>query len=140
MLGWAGAEATTIRLLDGKDLNEMLLGREKARDLPIGFESVYQMAWIDDQYKLVYAPILENATRRLGFKGQNPAESFDFELYDIVSDPAETIDLASRHPDIVESMSNELARWRESVRYGIIGDEARAAEALTDSAVDDDNR
>ncbi len=130
VLSWAGVEAPTSRLLDGKNLDEILLGHETARDMPIGFESAYQTAWIDDQYKLVYAPVFENAKGRLGSKGQNPSESFDFELYDIVSDPAETTNIASQHPDIVEKMSSELARWRESVRYSINGDEPRAAEML----------
>ncbi len=139
VLSWAGVEAPASRLLDGKNLDEILLGHETARDMPIGFESVYQTAWIDDQYKLVYAPVFDNATRRLGFRGQNPSESFDFELYDIVRDPAEMTDIASQHPDIVEKMSGELARWRESVRYSINGDESRAAETLTVSAAHGDD-
>lgn len=131
VLEWAGAELPTERLLDGKNLNGILFGDESSRNFPIGFESAYQMAWIDDQYKLVYAPVLDHATRRKGFAGQNPAASVDFELFDIVQDPSESTDLADEYPGIVSRMTDELLRWRESVRYSINLDESQAIHALS---------
>jgi arylsulfatase A-like enzyme/lysophospholipase L1-like esterase len=140
VLGWAGAEIPTSRLLDGKDLDGILQGIEKSRNSPIGFESVYQIAWIDDRYKLVYAPVLDHATRRKGFKGQNPAASVDFELFDIVRDPGESTDLADENPEIVDRMTGELVRWRESVRHSINRDESQATEVLSASRIHPDGK
>jgi arylsulfatase A-like enzyme len=41
-----------------------------------------------------------------------PAESV--ELYDLAADPGETENVARRHPEVVESLRQALARWREA--------------------------
>lgn len=122
VLGLAGIDAPAGRLLDGKDLGDVISGNAKSRNAPIGFESQYQVAWMDDRYKLVYVPSPDPVALRPFRHGQNPATSFDFELYDIVNDPGETTDLASEHPNIVARMSGQLALWRQSVASSIAAD------------------
>ena len=114
----------------GRDLGKFISGRENTRNAPIGFESQYQLAWVDDRYKLVYVPTQDFGKLRNMRTGQNPGVSFEYELYDIVDDPAETTNLAVQHPDIVTRMSEQLASWRKSVALSIEGDERAAMEAL----------
>lgn len=130
VLGWAGAEVPADRVMDGKDLNDITRGVSDTRNAPIGFESQYQVAWTDDRYKLVYVPSQDFGKLRHYRMGQNPDTSFVFELYDIVEDPQETINVAAKHPDIVARMSGQLQRWRKSVALSIDGDEKSAAEVL----------
>jgi arylsulfatase A-like enzyme len=123
VLAWAGVGAPADRLLDGIDLNAILLGEADSRNSPIGFESQYQLAWVDDRYKLIYVPTLDNDARLEARHGQNPDVNFDFELYDIVNDPGETRDISASHPEIVEQMSEQFAKWRSSVARSIEGNE-----------------
>jgi arylsulfatase A-like enzyme len=119
---WAGIELPQERLLDGKDLDAIMLGKENSRKSPIGFESQYQIAWTDDRYKLVFIPEYPDARARQASKhGQNPASDIEFELYDIVNDPGETTDIASEYPEIVQEMMQQLSAWRKSVAHSIEG-------------------
>jgi arylsulfatase A-like enzyme len=130
VLGWAGADTPSGRLLDGKDLGHVIAGESNERNSPFGFESQHQLAWTDDRYKLIYAPTQDFGKLRNARQGQNPETSFVFELYDIVDDPAESTDIAERYPEIVAKMSDQLSRWRKSVAFSIEGDEQGAVEAL----------
>jgi arylsulfatase A-like enzyme len=130
VLGWSEVDYPRGMLLDGRDLREFISGRAHARNAPIGFESQYQLAWTDDRYKLVHVPTQDFGKLRNMRTGQNPGISFEYELYDIVDDPAETTNLVMKHPDIVARMSEQLAAWRESVALSIEGDERGAMEAL----------
>ena len=93
-----------IQPLDGISIMPLINGQMKDRPKPIGFwhhgsaslESG-PSAWIDNQYKLISEP-----PRRL-------------ELYDLVDDPWEKKDVAAQHPELVERMKAELAKWRASV-------------------------
>jgi arylsulfatase A-like enzyme len=99
-----------------------MLGNKNSRNSPIGFESLYQLAWTDDRYKLVFIPQdLDSEARQEARHNQNPATDFDFELYDIVNDPGETTNIATENPDIVRKMSLELSSWRDSVANSIEG-------------------
>jgi arylsulfatase A-like enzyme len=119
---WIGAELPPDRRLDGRNLDDIMLGVKTSRHSPIGFESQYQMAWLDDRYKLVFIPRdLDADARQAARHSQNPATAFEFELYDIVIDPSETTDIASENPDIVRQMSIELISWRDSVADSIKG-------------------
>jgi arylsulfatase A-like enzyme len=92
------------------------------RDLPIGFESQYQLAWVDDRYKLVFVPQnLDADSRQAARHNQNPAMDFDFELYDIVNDPGETTNIAGENPEVVRQLSQQLSGWRDSVARNIEG-------------------
>lgn len=114
ILGWAGTELLPGHLIDGIDIDPIVTGAVAERGVPIGFESQNQLAWIDDRYKLIHGTRVPEA-----MFGQNKATELKFELYDIVNDPGETIDIASQHPDIVARMTLELEDWRASVAASI---------------------
>ncbi len=122
VLGWAGVGLPRERTLDGKNLDAIMRGEQASRNFPIGFESQYQLAWTDDRYKLVFIPQkLDAEAKRAARHSQNPATTFDFELYDIVNDPAETTNIAHANPEIVRLMSQQLSDWRHSVAQSIEG-------------------
>ena len=64
---------------------------------PIAFESLGNMALIDNRYKLV-----------------RPGENEDWMLFDLLQDPGETRDLAAEKPGIVSSMKKNLLDWQAS--------------------------
>ncbi len=68
-------------------------------------------AWIDGPYKLHRQPEQDG--------------SVVFELYNLETDPAETQDLATKAPELVESLSESLADWQGSVVQSLRGDDYR---------------
>ena len=60
-------------------------------------------AWMENRYKLVR------------FGDQEP------ELYDLISDPQELVDLASKQPDRVRAMLERLEEWQRSVERSLSG-------------------
>ena len=57
-----------------------------------------QAAWTDNRYKLVVA----------GGASKKAKASSNASLYDLISDPTETTDVAEAHPEIVERMTAQL--------------------------------
>jgi len=84
--------------VDGISLVPLIKGAMTERPVPIGFQTPdsQQRALIDNQYKLY----------RTGTKS--------YELYDLLSDPYETSDRASKHPQIVVRMQEALELWIDS--------------------------
>ncbi|HEY1110386.1 MAG TPA: sulfatase-like hydrolase/transferase [Opitutaceae bacterium] len=66
-------------------------------------------AWTANRYKLV------TGTARRG--GGAPRT----ELFDLLSDPKETKDIAAQHPEIVQRMTAELHAWQRSVERSLSG-------------------
>jgi arylsulfatase A-like enzyme len=98
-------------VLDGVNVLPLLSGEVEQRNAPIAFQSPIrggdyaadrsqlQYALSDDQYKL--------------FSGDGGAS---WELYDLLSDPSETHDIAANHTERVEGMKVQLEEWIESTR------------------------
>ncbi|MEQ1826289.1 MAG: sulfatase-like hydrolase/transferase [Pirellula sp.] len=63
-------------------------------------------AWSGNQYKLVMR----------GKQRERKAE-----LYDLLSDPGEKVDIADRHPDVCNRMLAELVAWQRSVEKSLTG-------------------
>jgi len=104
-------------LLDGIDIMPIIRGEQTERARPIAFQSPMrgkshraleerQLALSDNRYKI------------LSFTNGN-----SYELYDLLEDPSETTDIASKHPDIVQSMKEELEKWCDSCRESLEGKE-----------------
>jgi hypothetical protein len=72
-----------------------------------------EAAWTDNRYKLV---IGESRRAKSGPRT---------ELYDLVADPNETTDIASKHPDIVRRMTAQLHAWQRSVERSLTGADYR---------------
>lgn len=101
--------------LDGLSILTLLDGQMKERPEPIGFwhpgdKGVQQgpAAWTDNRYKLHKLP------------------GDTCELYDLVADPSEKMDLASKEPAIVVRMKSELESWQESVKKSIKKEDYKA--------------
>lgn len=67
-------------------------------------------AWTDNRYKLV-------ANAACG----NNDHSRHALLYDLLADPSESMDIASKHPDIVRRLHAELHDWQCSVELSLTG-------------------
>ena len=89
--------------LDGIDLLPVLDGRRRLRQSPLAFETIgdtrgsQRLCWIEDRWKL------------LSNLDQSPDS-----LFDLDADPAETTDLAARHPSLCSALRAKLEQWRAS--------------------------
>jgi arylsulfatase A-like enzyme len=89
--------------LDGINLLPLLDKRAVNRDAPIAFETIGdtrgspKLALIEDRFKLL----------------SNLSEEGDM-LFDLVNDPGEATNVASKFPDIRARMRDALSRWHQS--------------------------
>ena len=93
------------RPVDGLSLLDIINGKQQKREKAIGFQfdGHQQKALIGDRYKLVH----NEGDTRPGSDNSNLAFE-EFELYDLVSDPGETKNIAAQHPAILKEMKTEL--------------------------------
>jgi arylsulfatase A-like enzyme len=96
----------TVQPIDGMTLLPVFAGETKVRPKPIGFASKGQAAWHEGPYKLY---------RRGALK--------PWALYDLVTDPSESKDLAFAMPDKVIEMAARFETWVTSCRESAEGDE-----------------
>ena len=99
----AGIPLPTDRQYDGISLMPLIEGRESERKRAIGFHCNGMQAWTENRFKIV---------RTIKAK-KNPSSKW--ELYDLLADPFEQNDLASQHPQIVDRMASDFAKWAKSV-------------------------
>jgi arylsulfatase A-like enzyme len=95
--GWPPPAGT--RPYDGISLLPLLKGDMRERPQPIAFEFQDQVSLVGNQYK-IYS--------RDGGK--------TYELYDLIADPAEKVDISAQHPQVVRNMGAVLEAWRASCR------------------------
>jgi arylsulfatase A-like enzyme len=101
--------AALKRPYDGVSLLPVMEGRLAQRPQPIGFQTRSMSTLTDNRYKLVH--------RRQGGgsgKSRKKPNSERWELYDLLSDPSETNDLAAAQADIVQKMQRQLRQWQAS--------------------------
>lgn len=85
--------------LDGMSVREILEGKVHEREKPMGFmHRNGAKSWVNQQHKLI-----------------SPKKDAPYELYDLLTDPAEEIDLISKYPEIAAKMKAELEDWALSV-------------------------
>jgi len=73
-----------------------------------GSELQYLVAVRDDRWKLLASMSLDPRTMTPGERDPT------LTLYDLATDPAETVDVARRHPEHLQRLQTELSRWRTS--------------------------
>ena len=101
LLEAAGALYPKDRIpLEGRSLMPLLRRRQPGPDRTLFWEHEGNRAVRRGQWKLV-----------AGF-------GLDWELYDLVRDRTETVDLAARHPDRVRKLSAQYERW--ALRCGVL--------------------
>lgn len=108
------------RPIDGISLMNILTGEQQKRGTSIGFQFINhrQKALIGDRYKLVY----NTSSARPGSDNSNLPRT-EYELYDLISDPYETRNLAEKYPDITEKMKLELINFVESCEKSSRGED-----------------
>ena len=108
------------RPYDGIDIIDVLKGKDRERKNPIGFYYLNQKqeSLIDDRYKLVHNL---GDKRPRSDNGKTPFETY--ELYDLLEDPSETMNIANTHSDITETMSRQLAGFVSSCKRSNNGED-----------------
>jgi arylsulfatase A-like enzyme len=86
------------RAYDGVDILPFAIGKQIERKKPLGFlnKDGKEAAWIENRYKLI--------SRKKGN-----------ELYDLINDPGENINLIEKAPKIAKRMEGQLLNWRTGV-------------------------
>lgn len=86
------------RIYDGTSLLPFALGEKTERIKPLGFlnRKGKEAVWMEQRYKLISTE-----------KGE--------QLFDIVADPSEKINLTEQKPDTTERMKEELSLWKAEV-------------------------
>jgi len=114
-----GAQPPTDRILDGKDIQPLMLGTPGARSPYEAFYCYYDgalRAIRDRRWKLHFPHQYRTLAGRPGGKGGIPAKysqaKIGLELFDLNQDVGETTNVASQHPEIVARLEKraELAR------------------------------
>jgi hypothetical protein len=91
--------------IDGSSLRPLFTSELATRTKPLAFHHQRRAAWIDNRYKLIQPNLAEEK----------------FELYDLVSDPAESRDLAATQPEIFARLRTALVAWNVSVAASVAG-------------------
>ncbi len=94
-----------IQPVDGISLLPLFQAELPQRIRPIPFRFHRQGAWTQQQYKLVSRDIAKG----------------EFELYDLLADPQESRDLATKHPEILARLKSEFLTWNASVDASFSG-------------------
>jgi arylsulfatase A-like enzyme len=117
------------RKVDGKDLWPLLSGAPGAKSPHEALFFYYQnnelQAMRAGSWKLIlphrYRSFEGQTGRDDGIPVDYVARDAGTELYDLSADPGETRDLASRHPDVVESLLGQVAPMREDLGDRLTG-------------------
>ncbi|MBD0831000.1 sulfatase-like hydrolase/transferase [Aestuariibaculum sediminum] len=94
------------RPLDGINILNVLKGKTKERKKPMGFLYKEKMSWVTQQFKLISRD-----------NGKH------FELYDLLHDPSETVNIYSRNPNLAKRMETELNTWLKSIEKSKAGED-----------------
>ena len=98
------------RPYDGISLIPFLTGEQNSRERPIGFNGLAgETARIGDRYKLFHNAAM---TRQRWDSDSLPVA--EYELYDLLEDPSETMNLAQDLPAILEEMKKQLNTFSQS--------------------------
>ena len=98
LLGAAGVELPTDRLIDGRDPTPTLAGKASSPHEFLFFEFRKWSGARSGRWKIV-----------------RPQPNRPFELYDLKTDWGETSDLASERPEILNRLTGAFERWRQDV-------------------------
>jgi len=95
-------EGRAVLPLQGQSLLDFLSGEAKtpyAGAAQVGYELFGLRAYIDGNWKILWMP--------------PPFASGEWELYDLAEDPAESNDLSSKYPEMVEDMVKKWEQYKE---------------------------
>ena len=100
-------DSTMLMPLDGESLFPLFISEREKRKNKIPFRYLYKGALIDNNFKLVVTSIKKN----------------NFELYDLLNDPKESLNISSSYPIIFQEMKDEFIEWNRTVNESINGND-----------------
>jgi arylsulfatase A-like enzyme len=106
-----GVSLPRSRPYDGVSLLPLIEGATDRRPFPIAFQFRNQASLNGERFKLVH-----NSGKGRPRSDNGSVPTATYELYDLISDPGETKNVAAAHPAVVMGMKEVLAAWRESCR------------------------
>jgi arylsulfatase A-like enzyme len=126
----AEAKVPTDRPIDGVDAFNAFLNKEVSRDAssiwfyPNHEDSYFRMPQMSmrtgDYTLLGYLPETDDPNDLHNWMAEN--DPVRFELYDMTTDPSQSIDISNEHPDVVASMKAEMTElWRAMKTEGLSG-------------------
>jgi len=108
----AGAEIPQGHTLDGEDVSDVLLGQSRPRTKPLLWNWRFRIAG----EVFHHSPML--AIRDGDFKLLMNPDRSRIELYDIPRDPTQLANVAEKHPDVVQRLSDRLLAWNKTLPEG----------------------
>ena len=100
-------DSTMLMPLDGESLFPLFNSKLGKRKNKIPFRYLDKGALIDNNFKLVVTSIKKN----------------NFELYDLLNDPKESLNISSSYPIVFQEMKDEFMEWNKSVNESINGND-----------------
>ena len=100
-------DSTMLMPLDGESLFPLFNSKPGKRKNKIPFRYLDKGALIDNNFKLVVTSIKKN----------------NFELYDLLNDPKESLNISSSYPIVFQEMKDEFIEWNKSVNESINGND-----------------
>ena len=100
-------DSTMLMPLDGESLFPLFNSKLGKRKNKIPFRYLDKGALIDNNFKLVVTSIKKN----------------NFELYDLLNDPKESLNISSSYPIVFQEMKDEFIEWNKSVNESINGND-----------------
>ena len=100
-------DSTMLMPLDGESLFPLFNSKLGKRKNKIPFRYLDKGALIDYNFKLVVTSIKKN----------------NFELYDLLNDPKESLNISSSYPIVFQEMKDEFIEWNKSVNESINGND-----------------
>jgi len=123
VLAWAGVESPVERPMDGENLSAVI-SDSSGRTQAIMFESRHQLALMEGPWKIVHQPKKRTNVDQPGnLDTLNTGNDIQYALYNIEQDPAETSDLAAKHPDVVKRLAASMQAWQASVAASLAGED-----------------
>ena len=101
------SDSTMLMPLDGESLFPLFNSKLGKRKNKIPFRYLDKGALIDNNFKLVVTSIKKN----------------NFELYDLLNDPKESLNISSSYPIVFQEMKDEFIEWNKSVNESINGND-----------------
>jgi arylsulfatase A-like enzyme len=108
----ASVEIPRGHALDGEDMSDVFLGKQRKRERPLFWNWRFRIAG----EPIHHSPML--AMRDGDFKLLMNPDRSRVELYDIPRDPTQLANLAEKHPDVVERLAEQLLAWHASLPEG----------------------
>ncbi len=99
------SDSLLLQPQDGMSIKQLLTEELPKREKPIPFRHTKRAALIDNEFKLLTQNI----------------KSYEFELYHLSNDPAETTEVSGKYPEVAQRMQQALRQWNNSVEASVAG-------------------